>query len=99
MKEHAQLVKLVRYRNTGMGDLRIRVPNGESSTPVILRNALYAPEMALTVISINRIAKAGYTVSFEKEACKIKDGGGKVVGIIPANNNGLYQVEHVHAAR
>jgi hypothetical protein len=47
----------------GIGDLRIRVPNGESSyTPVILRDALYAPEMALTVVSIGRIAKAGLTV-------------------------------------
>ena len=73
-----------------MGDLRIRVPNSESSTPVILHDALYAPEMALTIISINHIAKAGYSVSFEKEACKIKDGGGKIVGVIPANNNGLY---------
>ena len=87
-----------RFFATGMGDLRIRVPNGESSTPVMLRDALYAPEMALTVISINRIAKAGYSVLFEKEACKIKDGGGKIVGVIPANNNGLYRVEHVHAA-
>jgi transposase InsO family protein len=83
---------------TGIGDLRIRVPNGKSSTPVILHDALYAPEMALTVISINRITKAGYSVSFEKEACKIKDGGGKVVGVIPANSNRLYHAEHVHAA-
>ena len=83
---------------TGMGDLHIRVPNGKSSTPVILQDTLYAPEMALMVISINRIAKASYTVSFEKEACRIKDGGGKVVGVIPANNNGLYQVKHVHTA-
>ena len=78
------------FFTTGMGDLRIRVPNDESSTPVILHNALYAPKMVLTVISINHITKAGYTVLFEKEACKIKDGGGKVVGVIPANDNGLY---------
>jgi hypothetical protein len=74
------------------------VLNGESSTPVILHNTIYTPEMALTVISINHITKAGYSVSFEKESCKIKDGGGKVVGVIPANNNGLYRVEHVHTA-
>jgi hypothetical protein len=83
---------------TGIGDLRIQVPNGESSTPVILHDALYTPEMALTVISINRITKASYSVLFEKEACKIKDGGGKIMGVIPANNNRLYQVKHVHAA-
>jgi hypothetical protein len=87
-----------RFFATGIGDLRIQVPNGESSTPIILRDALYAPEMALTVISINRITKAGYSVLFEKETCKIKDSEGKVVGVVPANNNRLYRVEHVHAA-
>jgi hypothetical protein len=83
----------------GIGDLRIRVPNGESSyTPVILRNALYAPEMALTVVSIGRIAKAGLTVAFKGNTCKIMNSKGSVVGKIPSNANGLYKVEHACAA-
>ena len=82
----------------GMGDLRIQVPNGESFTPVILRDALYAPEMALTVVSISRIARAGYSVSFEGNACKITDNKGKTVGTVPSNNSGLYRVEHVCTA-
>ena len=83
----------------GMGDLRIRVPNGESSyTPVILRDALHAPEMALTVVSISRIVKAGFSVSFEGNVCKIVSKKGTVVGRIPSNNNRLYRVEHVCAA-
>jgi hypothetical protein len=83
---------------TGMGDLRIQVPNGESFTPVTLRDTLFAPEMALTVVSISRITKAGFAVSFEGNACKITSPRGKVVGTIPSNGNGLYRVEHVHAA-
>ena len=82
----------------GMGDLRIRVPNGESFTPVILCDALYAPSMALTVVSISRIAKAGLSVAFEGSTCKITNQKGAVVGTIPSNNNGLYRVEHVCAA-
>src|ERR1700761_6180978 len=83
----------------GIGDVRIKVPNGESSfTPVILRDALYAPEMALTVVSISRIAKAGLSVSFEGSTCKITNKKGNVVGKIPSNNNGLYRVEHACAA-
>src|SRR6266404_8645454 len=85
------------YAN-GIGHLQIRVPNGESFTPTILSDTLYAPEMALTVVSISRIAKAGFAVSFEGNACKIKNKKGVVVGTIPANNNGLYQVKHVCAA-
>ena len=79
----------------GMGDLRIRVPNGESFTPIILRDTLYAPSMALTVVSISRIAKSGMTVAFEGSTCKITNKQGTVVGKIPTNNNG---VEHVRVA-
>ncbi len=81
-----------------MGDLRIRVPNGESFTPVILRDTLHALDMALTVVSISRIAKAGFAVSFEGNVCKITSPTGKTVGTIPSNHNGLYWVEHVCAA-
>jgi hypothetical protein len=83
----------------GIGDVRIKVPNGESSfTPVILCDALHAPEMALTVVSIGRIAKAGMSVSFEGTTCKITNSSGLVVGKIPSNPNGLYQVKHAYAA-
>jgi hypothetical protein len=82
-----------------IGDLRIRVPNGESSyTPVILCDALYTPEMALRVVSIGRIAKAGLTVAFEGNSCKITNSKRSVVGMIPSNANGLYKVEHACAA-
>ena len=83
---------------SGIGDVRIRVPNGQISTPVVLRDTLYAPDIALTVVSISRITKAGFTVSFEGKTCKITSPGGKTIGRIPANGNGLYRVEHMCAA-
>ena len=82
----------------GMGNLRIRVPNGESFMPIILCDTLYAPSMALTVVSISRIAKSGMKVAFEGSTCKITNQKGTVVGVVPTNNNGLYRVEHVCAA-
>jgi hypothetical protein len=39
----------------GMGDLRIRVPNGESSTPIVLKDVLHAPDMGITIVSISQI--------------------------------------------
>ncbi len=77
----------------GAGDLQIQVPNGASSSKVLLRDALHAPEMGLTVVSIGRIVKAGYAVQFEDRSCKIKRGG-SIVGSIPASTNGLFKVEH-----
>ena len=82
----------------GIGDLQIRVPNGKFSTAVTLRDTLYAPEIALTVVSVSRITKAGFAVAFEGNTCKITSPGGKTVGRIPATNNGLYRVEHVNVA-
>ena len=79
---------------TGLGDLGIDVPNGSSSTRIILKDTLYAPDMSLTVVSISKITDAGYTVSFEGKGCKIKNKNGKTIGKIPASVNGLYRVEH-----
>src|SRR5713226_4707779 len=42
------------FHAIGMGDLQIQVPNGETSSKVLLKDALYAPNLALTVISIGR---------------------------------------------
>lgn len=85
---------------TGAGDLQVDVPNGDTTTPVILRDTLYAPDMALTIISISRINDAGYDVSFHAKTrtCKISNPAGKQVGSIPANSNGLFKVEHSYAA-
>ena len=82
----------------GIGDLHIRVPNGKFSTAITLRDTLYVPEMALTVVSVSRITKAGYAVAFEGAMCNITSPEGKTVGRIPATKNGLYRVEHVNVA-
>ena len=64
-----------------MGDLEIDVPNGALLTKVLLCNALYAPDLGLTVVSISCIVKAGCTVEFEDGMCKIKRDGCKAVDI------------------
>jgi transposase InsO family protein len=75
------------------------VPNGKSSTPVLLKDTLYAPQIGSTIISIGRIASAGYSVSFENGSCNIqKEQNSKIIGSIPTNGNGLYKVEHVLTA-
>ena len=82
----------------GLGDLKIEVPNGMFPTSIILKDVFHAPNMGLTIVSINRITKAGYTVEFKDEFCVIRDKAGDRVGSIPANQNGLYKVESIYAA-
>jgi hypothetical protein len=55
----------------GTGDLEIEVPNGTSRTPIILKDVLHAPDMGLTIVSISRITKAGYSVTFKDNTCQI----------------------------
>ena len=82
----------------GTGDLKIEVPNGESLTPITLKDVLHAPDMGITIVSVSRIAKAGYAVTFKDNACQIRDKSDKVIGTIPASQNGLYKVDRVYAA-
>src|SRR6266851_3027468 len=81
--------------STGM--LQIEVPNGPSlATPILLWEALHVPDIGATVVSISRIAKAGYTVLFNGSTCKIQNKNAKVIGQIPISQNGLYKVERNH---
>jgi len=74
------------------------VPNGATSNKVVLKNTLHAPDLCLTVVSIGRILKAGYSVHFVNGSCEIKQGEeGRIIGCIPAGANGLFRVEHAFA--
>src|SRR6267142_1251595 len=39
----------------GTGDLRIKVPNGKSSTPITLKDVLHALDMGITIVSVSQI--------------------------------------------
>jgi hypothetical protein len=83
------------FNAIGMGDLQIDVPNGATSSRVILKDTLHAPDLGLTVVSIGRIVQAGYSVEFDQGYCNIrKKADGRVIGSIPAGANGLFKVEH-----
>jgi GAG-pre-integrase domain/Pol polyprotein, beta-barrel domain len=82
----------------GTGDLMIQVPNTGKFTPVILWDALHAPKMGLTVISINCITKVGHKVLFDGTMCRIKNSKGAIIGEIPVGGNGLYKVKHASMA-
>jgi hypothetical protein len=54
--------------------------------------------MGTTIISVNHIAKAGYSVTFKDNVCQIRNKSDKIIGSIPVSQNGLYKVEKVYAA-
>ncbi|KAF5356405.1 hypothetical protein D9758_009480 [Tetrapyrgos nigripes] len=65
------------------------IRTGEGTIPV--RNVLYVPELANTLVSIGELDDAGYTVTFGGGQAVICGPDGKVCGSIP-KSNGLYQV-------
>src|ERR1700678_3113465 len=75
----------------GSGDLHIELPNGSGKMKVVFKNAIHAPEMAFTLISISRLDQAGYTVTFNKRVCTITDPNGKTIATIP-HVDGMYKI-------
>ncbi|OAX40834.1 hypothetical protein K503DRAFT_658972, partial [Rhizopogon vinicolor AM-OR11-026] len=49
----------------GQGDVKIDLPLRDRYTSVTLKDALYTPNMAFTLISTNRIASSGFITHFE----------------------------------
>jgi hypothetical protein len=78
---------------TGRGDVQIDLPLGSTSTQVTLKDTLYTPKMAFTLISTNHIAAAGLAVHFEDKMCKILSPAPtrQVIAEIP-QINGLYSI-------
>jgi len=54
--------------------------------------------MGVTIVVINRITKARYTILFDHECCQICDKNNRHVGNIPVSIMGLYKVECMYAA-
>ena len=79
------------FKAVGQGDLRVEIPNNKAKTTMTLKDVLYCPNLGFTLVSVSKIAAAGYTVLFKDAICRILDRTGKVVGEIEACN-GLYRV-------
>ena len=75
-----------------MGDLHLDLPNGSKRTPVIFKNAIHAPEMAFTLLSISKLEKSDHRVVFHKQMCTISDSKGHTIAKIP-HSEGLYCVQ------
>jgi hypothetical protein len=89
----------------GRGDIKVDLLLGNKYTTVTLKNTLYTPRMALTLISAHRITAVGFTVQFENNACKILSPAPKrkIIASI-AQVNGLYTItaqteESAHMAK
>lgn len=72
-----------------MGDLCIDLPNGAKWTAFTFKNAIHSPDMAFTLISVRRLDKAGYSITFSKGMCQIRNEREHTIATIP-HSDGLY---------
>jgi Pol polyprotein, beta-barrel domain len=85
------------FKATGMGNMRIGILNGKTTKHVTLKDVLYCPDLALTLISLTCCDAAGYSVLLKDQKCLIRDSRGMLLGQVPLSN-GLYKVEHKDTA-
>jgi hypothetical protein len=76
----------------GRGDVWLNIPNGDKTTPIMLKDVRYAPDMAFLLISISRMDRAGYHADFGGSMCKLIALDQKVIGQIPLTGS-LYRVD------
>ena len=54
---------------TGRGDLYFEISNGNMKARILLKNVLDAPSMGITLVSISKLAAAGYAALFHNSVC------------------------------
>ena len=81
-----QTLKAVR-----IGDVCIDLPHGSKRTLALLKDTVYAPNMAFTLILIGRLDQANCSVTFQKGMCTTRNPNGCIMGTIP-RANGLYRL-------
>ena len=88
------------FMATGLGHMKINMPNGKDTTAVTLQDVLYCPDLGYTLISLAKCNTAGFTVLLKDNSCCIKDSNSRQIGRIP-QYHGLYRVDErflVHIA-
>ena len=75
----------------GKGDVRIELLNSTKCTKTILKEAIHAPDMAFTLISVGRLDDAKCSTAFSGGMCTIRNPSGHTMVTIPCAN-GLYCV-------
>jgi hypothetical protein len=78
-------------KGLGMGNIRIELPNGKNRTPVLLKECIYAPDLAFTLISVSQIVKVTKGITFKNNHAKITHPDGHIMVRIP-ESQGLYRL-------
>ena len=68
------------FMATGIGHVKIDMPNGRDSTTVTLKDVLYCPDLGYTLVSLAKCDTTGFMVTLKDKSCCIKDAKGSQTG-------------------
>ena len=77
---------------TGIGCMKINVPNGKDTAAATLQDVLYCPDLGYMLVSLAKYDMASLTVLLKDKSCCIKDSNGHQIGRIP-QYHGLYRMD------
>jgi Pol polyprotein, beta-barrel domain/Integrase core domain/GAG-pre-integrase domain len=80
------------FEALGIGTLVMPAKIRGRDIKIMLRDTLYTPDIAFTLISIGKCDDAGYQTVFAQQQCTIKDASGKVLLVAP-KFHGLYRLD------
>jgi hypothetical protein len=70
------------FKATGIGEMSIKVPNRTKNSNITLKNVLYVPNLTFTLVSIACCDTAGFSCTFGKGKCILRDPKGQICGEI-----------------
>ena len=65
---------------TGVGCMKIDIPNRKDSTTVMLKDMLYCPDLGYMLVSLAKHNTTSFTVTLKDKSCCIKDAKGLQIG-------------------
>jgi gag-polypeptide of LTR copia-type len=63
-----------KFNAFGVGDMKIYLPMGRNERPTLitLKNVYYAPTLAFTLVSVSRMARAGFSLTIDGNSCIVR---------------------------
>lgn len=68
--------KVMKVETVGVAELK--PARGNERKPIPVQDVLYIPELSANLLSVSKIVKKGYTMTFSSKGCEVRDADGKM---------------------
>ena len=83
----------------GIGEVELHAPTDEGTSEITLQEVLHVPELRANLISIRKIAKKKFSVTFDGDQCKLFSSQGEVIALGKSNSSDLYRLQASSCSR